>query len=137
MDLLPIKHNLSNVVEDDWKLAGLYEAAGMKQKATELKKLCVVKVCNENSIPIITSSGKTRVSLSRIWNWDGSDWDVESLGRLSIDIPVSVLQNMALVKEQDRLRIAIPKTRAVTDPVLLYQLPYFYGDAFIELARWE
>jgi len=134
MELLPIKHHLSNKVENDWVLANLYDEVGMKQKAVGLKKNCVINVCKENNIPIIEGH-YTRYC--GIQNWEKLNWDVQTLSECKLDVPIMLLERMVKIKDKNRLYIAFPEQRSVTDPVLLYMLPYLKDCSYIELARWE
>ncbi|KKN09294.1 hypothetical protein LCGC14_1048200 [marine sediment metagenome] len=140
MELIPIEHNISEVVKSKLALARMYEDAGMKTKAREINKGCVVQICEENEIPIIQSGdygdGYRMVGSGIIRNWEGLDWDMKRLKDLHTNIPTPILKKMAKVKDSYTLRIAFPIKVSVKDPVLLYELP-FLDDAFIELARWE
>ena len=140
MELFPvIKHNVSIVIQDALALAQLYTAAGMERMARNIHRDCIVKVCEENGIPIIKSDKNWPPSMTvcsrSIYGWGGFNWSLEAIESSSLEVPIAILAKMAMVKEQDRLKIAIPK--AAQDPVLLYQLPFFGDPAFIELARWE
>ena len=136
MELFPvIKYNVSTAVKEALTSAHLYAAAGMERMARNIRKNCVVKACEENGIPIIQSGLRVRVSSRNIYRWGGFDWDLKAIESSSLEVPIAILAKMVMVKEQDRLKIAVP--RAAQDPVLLYQLPFFDDPAFIELARWE
>jgi len=133
MDLIPIEHNVSMKLKEEWELALLYEAAGMTRKATKLKRWFINTLCEENNIPIIKGH-YTREC--RIQNWQGFDWDVKALEETETNVPAHILEKMVKVREKDRLYIAFPKTRTVIDPVLLYMLPYHGWDCYyVELAR--
>ena len=135
MELIPIEHTVSSVVEESLKLAETYENAGMEKKARLIRKDCVVAVCDDNDIEIIQGNNVVIIGRNRIYNWDGFDWELEEVSSLSIDVPVAMLKKMGKIREQERFRIAIPSG---PDPVLLYKLPFFSGDAaYIELGRWE
>ena len=138
MDLIPIEHSVSTDVENALGLATLYEAAGMKKMSRSIRRDCVKTICNENGIPLIGAHDDNKIMIGShiIYNWEGCDWEVKDIGGCLVPVPVLVLQKMKLVKDQSRLKIAVP-AEARTDPVLLYQLPFFDETVFIELARWE
>ena len=131
-DLIPIKHTVSTDVENDFGLANLYASAGMVEMARSIREDCVKKVCKDNCIPLIGIYG--RIS-NEIYNWEGLDWHLVAIKNCNLPVPIPVLQKMQLIEDQSRLKIAIPRGR--TDPVLLYQMPFFNEKVFIELARWE
>ena len=133
--LLPINHEISEKLQNDWSLALLYESAGMLKKATKLKKYCIRDLCKENQIPIIKGHYTRECGIQ---NWLGFDWNVKSLDETTVDVPVYILEKMSNVKNKDRLYIGFPNSRHKKDPVLLYMLPYHIGECYyIELARWE
>lgn len=132
MDLIPLDHSVSKVVEEKFVLAKLYEEAGMHGRSRELKFEGVIKVCKENQIPVIEANGSGDI----IYDWQGFDWSIKKISELKVNVPMSILLKMANVADKDSLAIAFPKEKVI-DPVLLYCLPYSDGICFIELARWE
>jgi len=146
-EMLPLKYNMSRRAETDLDLAMLYESAGMHKMARSTRRACLEEVCNDNGIPLIRSYYKqTVVARNRIYMWEGLDWNIKDIADFGLPVPVPILEKMALIKDQGSLRIAVPIGKAdqlpfldvaITDPVLLYQLPFFDDVVFIELARWD
>lgn len=137
MDLIPIEHTISTDVENDLVLATLYEGAGMQKMARSIRKKCIERICEDNGIPLIRAHDDNKMIIGShiIYNWQGENWDLKDIERCLVPVPVLVLQKMKSVKDQSRLKIAVPRTKI--DPVLLYRLPFFDETVFIELARWE
>jgi len=140
MEIIPIKHDVSKEVENDLDLAALYASAGMEKMAKSIRRDCVETICNDNGIPLIRSDdhrdhpNHMMVTHDRIYRWGGLDWEIKDINSFQLPVPVPILQKMGLIKDQSRLKIAVSRN---PDPVLLYQLPFFNGPVFIELARWK
>lgn len=131
MDLIPLQHEISDEAEAAWTLAALYEGAGLTTQATILKGECVLKVCEENRIPVIAGHRRN------IYRWKGHDWSLKTLPETKTIVPVHVLKQLASLEDKAGMYIAFPWKR-IPDPVLFYRLPYQDNKwLYIELARWE
>ncbi len=139
MELIPMEHQLNETIEANLTLASLYETAGMKSKALDLRQQATIDVCKTNSLTICRADdvpcGICQTTYG-ICDYTGQDWTLIELDLYIGDVPHDMLLKMATIQEKERLMVGVPIVKYISDPVLFFKLPYL-NDCYIEIARWE
>lgn len=142
MRLIPINHEISAKNNGIIASAILYENAGLKAMANNLKYQSLKNICEDNGIEIVNIHNGLALNREK---YPVPDWDFSYVKEYEGEVPVKILRKMA--KIEDKSKLAILSKISGIDPILLYDTGLYFiacneycsrrYKVFVKLYEWE